>query len=68
MTNKEFIALVFEMRSAQKKYFRTRNQSYLQEAKNLEKRVDAAISVTIDLDCREKNNDYGFDFESQDER
>ena len=36
----EFEKLVYEMRSAQKGYFRTRNKEVLQQSKQLEKRVD----------------------------
>lgn len=36
----EFEKLVYEMRSAQKEYFRTRSKDVLQKSKQLEKRVD----------------------------
>jgi hypothetical protein len=36
----EFEKLVYEMRSAQVNYFRTRNKEVLQQSKQLEKRVD----------------------------
>lgn len=36
----EFEKLVYEMRSAQKEYFRTRSKEELQRSKHLEKRVD----------------------------
>lgn len=36
----EFEKLVYEMRSAQKEYFRTRSKDVLQQSKQLEKRVD----------------------------
>ena len=43
MTAKEFFELVVEMRYAQKNYFKTRNQGYLDRSKNLEKQVDKEI-------------------------
>ena len=43
MTAKEFFDLVSEMRKAQKIYFKTRNQGYLDHSKVLEKRIDAEI-------------------------
>lgn len=43
MNAKEFFNLVSEMRQAQKNYFKTRNQSYLDRSKHLEKQVDAEI-------------------------
>lgn len=36
----EFEKLVYEMRSAQINYFRTRSKEVLQQSKQLEKRVD----------------------------
>ena len=36
----EFVKLVYEMRKAQKEYFRTRSKEVLQQSKQLEKRVD----------------------------
>lgn len=36
----EFEKLVYEMRSAQKEYFRTRSKEVLQQSKQLERRVD----------------------------
>lgn len=36
----EFEKLVYEMRSAQINYFRTRSKEVLQQSKHLEKRVD----------------------------
>lgn len=36
----EFEKLVYEMRSAQKEYFRTRSKEVLQQSKQLGKRVD----------------------------
>ena len=43
MTAKEFFELVVEMRYAQKNFFKTRNQGYLDRSKNLEKQVDNEI-------------------------
>lgn len=43
MNAKEFFSLVAEMRKAQKEYFKTRNQTVLQQSKALEKQVDAEI-------------------------
>lgn len=40
MTYNEFEQLVYEMRSAQINYFRTRSKDVLQQSKQLEKRVD----------------------------
>ena len=44
----DFEKLVYEMRSAQKEYFRTRCNAYLLHSKQLEKRVDEYL--------REKKN------------
>lgn len=43
MTAKDFFDLVVEMRKAQKNYFKTRNQGYLDRSKSLEKQIDAEI-------------------------
>lgn len=43
MNAKEFFNLVSEMRQAQRNYFKTRNQGYLDRSKHLEKQVDAEI-------------------------
>ena len=43
MTAKEFFMLVTEMRNAQKMYFRNRTPDYLQQSKQLEKKVDDEI-------------------------
>lgn len=40
MEIKEYALLVAEMRKAQKRYFKTRLQEALKEAKQLEKKVD----------------------------
>lgn len=39
-----FLDVVSQMRSAQKEYFRTRNNSALINSKNLEKQIDSFIS------------------------
>ena len=41
----EFLELVAKMRERQIVYFKTRNSIVLQESKDLEKEVDAAISI-----------------------
>lgn len=43
MTIKDFALLVKNMRRLQKAYFASRKQSLLQESKDAERRVDAAI-------------------------
>lgn len=43
----EFEKLVYEMRSAQKEYFRTRSKEILQLSKQLERRVDEYIKDKI---------------------
>lgn len=43
MTAREFFDLVVTMRQAQKNYFKTRNQGYLDNSRHLEKLVDAEI-------------------------
>lgn len=43
MTTGEFADLVFKMRKAQKKYFRTRLQSAMTESKSYEKEVDRIL-------------------------
>lgn len=43
METKDFIALVAQMRTNQKAYFKTRNYEALNESKRLEKLVDNAI-------------------------
>jgi hypothetical protein len=39
----EFVVLVGDMRAAQKRYFRDRTQSALQESKRLEREVDQKL-------------------------
>lgn len=41
----DFRALVRRMRQAQKEYFKTRNSGWLRLSKDLEKKVDDALSV-----------------------
>lgn len=43
MTNKAFRELVRRMRAAQKDYFRTRQKSYLDYSRGLERQVDQAL-------------------------
>jgi hypothetical protein len=43
MNAKDFFDLVVEMRQAQKNWFKTHNQGYLNRSKHLEKQVDAEI-------------------------
>lgn len=43
MSPKEFIDLVCRMRSAQKRYFRTRLHDDLQQSKEYEREVDQAL-------------------------
>lgn len=43
----EFEKLVYEMRSAQKEYFRTRSKEILQLSKQLERRVDEYLRDKI---------------------
>jgi ribosomal protein L9 len=43
MNAREFFDKVVEMRNAQKKYFETRDKAVLDEAKRLEKELDAEI-------------------------
>jgi hypothetical protein len=45
MNYSEFIALVAQMRTAQKNYFKTRSKDVLIESKDLERQVDTAIVV-----------------------
>lgn len=44
MSNEEFVNKVAEMREAQRAYFKSRRDWHLQEARRLEKEVDAAIA------------------------
>ena len=41
----EFVALVREMRQAQKEYFKTRDRDVLNRSKSLERQVDKAIEA-----------------------
>lgn len=40
---KEFVLLVKELRESQKKFFNTRDSTYLKKSKALEKRVDEEL-------------------------
>lgn len=51
MTTGEFADLVFKMRTAQKKYFRTRSQSAMTESKSYEKEVGG--TGTVLKNCRQ---------------
>lgn len=45
MESKEFVKLVAQMREAQRNYFRTRDHSWLDKSKALERQVDNQIMV-----------------------
>lgn len=45
MENKEFIKLVADMREAQRNYFKTRDRSWLDKSKALERQVDNQIAA-----------------------
>lgn len=49
MNDKDFRALVRDMRTAQKRYFSTREVDDLRASKDLERRVDVALQVSSDL-------------------
>ena len=44
---KEFVLLVKELRESQKKFFNTRDSSYLKKSKALEKRVDEELQKIL---------------------
>lgn len=44
MSPKDFFDLVVDMRQAQKNWFKTHNQGYLDRSKELEKQVDKEIT------------------------
>lgn len=44
MNLEQFVAKVSEMRNAQKSYFRTRSQEFLNRSKSLEREIDKAIA------------------------
>lgn len=48
MTEQQFYELVKEMREAQRAYFKTRDKSWLNKSKDLEKQVDQAIKEFFD--------------------
>ena len=62
MTTGEFADLVFKMRTAQKKYFRTRSQSAMTESKSYEKEV----VVELELASKEDNYHYSEDYQKED--
>jgi hypothetical protein len=45
MSDAELIALVREMRAAQKAYFKTRNLEHLTTSKRLEREIDKALEA-----------------------
>lgn len=47
----DFVALVAQMRAAQREYFSTRRQSALESAKRLERAVDEAQGELFGGDC-----------------
>lgn len=51
MNVEEFAKLVKEMRDAQKMYFKTRDSKVLSESKRLEKEVDNAVDLLLNI-CR----------------
>lgn len=51
MNIEEFAKLVKEMRDAQKTYFKTRDSKVLSESKRLEKEVDKAVDLLLNI-CR----------------
>lgn len=44
MNAQQFFNIVAQMRDAQNKYFRTRSKTALDEARNLERQIDAEIA------------------------
>ena len=61
MDNDRFVALVGDMRKAQKAYFKNRNYDNLQKSKNLEKQVDDAIERLMDDGQQELFETRGFE-------
>lgn len=61
MDNDRFVALVSDMRKAQKAYFKNRNYDNLQKSKNLEKQVDDAIERLMDDGQQELFETRGFE-------
>lgn len=57
MTNKEFFYLVANMREAQAKYFKNREQSTLRAARRLETEVDQEIRRVKEI-LRKKEDEY----------
>ena len=51
MNIEEFAKLVKKMRDAQKMYFKTRDSKVLSESKRLEKEVDKAVDLLLNI-CR----------------
>lgn len=52
MNSDALIALVAEMRHAQKEFFRTHSATALEESKRLEKQVDKALEAADDKQTR----------------
>ena len=52
----EFIALVSEMREAQRAFFRTRERVYMNQAKQLEKAVDRLLNEIITPESSKDSN------------
>ena len=49
MTPKEFYTTVVKMRTAQKMYFKSRNEHYLKESMKLEQMIDEEINRVNEL-------------------
>jgi hypothetical protein len=47
MSNQQLVALVAEMREAQKEFFRTRSKTALDASRGLEKQVDKAVRKAL---------------------
>lgn len=55
MNARQFYNLVRQMRAAQKNYFRTRDKSYLEAAKKIEKEIDAEIARVEEIEFERQN-------------
>ena len=56
MTTGEFADLIYKMRTAQKKYFRTRLQSALTESRGYEKEVDRILEERQKRETERQNS------------
>lgn len=56
MNARQFYDTVVKMRKAQRDYFRTRSQRYLNESKELEAQVDAEIKRVEQIQQQQANN------------